>query len=75
MVPADVWAGLTSLSLDANGDTIFRGKQERLSIVFTVDDNTAEDGDDYTVTANQHLITRGDCVRRSVSTYQLEREY
>ena len=59
MVPADVWAGLTSLSLDANGDTIFRGKQERLSIAFTVDDNTAEDGDDYTVTANQHLITRG----------------
>ncbi len=59
MVPADVWAGLTSLSLDANGDTIFRGKQERLSIVFTVDDNTDDDGDTYTVTANQHLIGRG----------------
>ena len=59
MVPADVWAGLTSLSLDANGDTIFRGKQERLSIVFTVDDNTADDGDSYTITANQHLIRRG----------------
>ena len=59
MVPADVWAGLTSLSLDANGDTIFRGKQEHLSIVFTVDDNTADDGDSYIVTANQHLIRRG----------------
>ena len=59
MVPADVWAGLTSLSLDANGDTIFRGKQERLSIVFTVDDNTDDDGDSYIVTANQHLIRRG----------------
>ena len=59
MVPADVWAGLTSLSLDANGDTIFKGKQEHLSIVFTVDDNTADDGDSYIVTANQHLIRRG----------------
>ena len=59
MVPADVWAGLTSLSLDANGDTIFRGKQEHLSIVFTVDDNTDDDGDSYIVTANQHLIRRG----------------
>ena len=59
MGPADVWAGLTSLSLDANGDTIFRGGQERLNIVFTVDENTAEDGDSYTVTANQHLISRG----------------
>ena len=59
MVPADVWAGLTSLSLDANGDTIFKGKQERLSIVFTVDDNTDDDGDTYIVTANQHLIRRG----------------
>ena len=68
MVPADVWAGLTSLSLDANGDTIFRGKQERLSIVFTVDDNTADDGDTYTVTANQHLIRRGTVAAdRSVS--------
>ena len=59
LVPADVWAGLTSLSLDANGDTIFRGGQERLNIAFTVDENTAEDGDSYTVTANQHLIRRG----------------
>ena len=59
MMPADVWAGLTSLSLDANGDTIFRGKQERLRIVFTVDDNTADDGDSYTITANQYLIGRG----------------
>ena len=59
MVPTDVWAGLTSLSLDANGDSVFRGKQERLNIVFTVDDSTADDGDTYTVTANQHLIRRG----------------
>ena len=59
MMPADVWAGLTSLSLDANGDLIFKGDQERLRIVFTVDENTAEDGDSYTVTANQHLIRRG----------------
>ncbi len=59
MVSTDVWAGLTSLSLDAEGDTIFKGGQEQLTIVFTVDDNTAADGDSYTVTANQHLIRRG----------------
>ena len=59
MVPADVWAGLVGLTLDANGDSIFRGRQERLSIVFTVDENTAADGDSYTITANQHFIRRG----------------
>ncbi len=59
MMPADVWAGLTSFSLNANGDSIFRGKQEPLEIVFTVDENTAENGDSYTVTANQYLIKQG----------------
>ena len=59
MMPADVWAGLTSFSLNADGDSIFRGKQEPLEIVFTVDENTAEDGDSYTVTANQYLIKQG----------------
>ena len=59
MVSTDVWAGLTSLSLDAEGDSIFRGAKERLNIVFTVDEETAADGDAYTVTANQHLIRRG----------------
>ena len=59
LVPADVWAGLTSLSLDANGDSIFKGAEEHLTIIFTVDENTADDGDSYTVTANQHLIRRG----------------
>ena len=59
MAPTDVWAGLVGLSLDANGDSIFRGRQERLRIVFTVDDNTAGAGDDYTITANQHFIRRG----------------
>ncbi len=59
MLPANVWAGITSLSLDANGDKVFKGGQEQLNIVFTVDQNTAEGGDTYTVTANQHLIRRG----------------
>ena len=59
MIPTDVWAGLVGLSLDANGDSIFTGRQERLRIVFTVDENTAGDGDDYTITANQHFIRRG----------------
>ena len=59
MVSTDVWAGLTSLSLDAEGDAIFRGEKERLNIAFTVDEDTAAGGDSYTVTANQHLIRRG----------------
>lgn len=59
MASTDVWAGLVGLSLDANGDSIFRGRQERLRIVFTVDDNTAEAGDDYTITANEHFVRRG----------------
>ena len=59
MVPADVWAGLTGLSLDANGDSIFRGEREHLNIIFTVDENTAAAGDSYAVTANQRLIRRG----------------
>ena len=59
MVPADVWAGLTGLSLDAKGDSIFRGEREHLNIIFTVDENTAVAGDSYAVTANQRLIRRG----------------
>ncbi|MDE0427240.1 MAG: Ig-like domain repeat protein [Candidatus Poribacteria bacterium] len=63
LVPADVWAGLTSLSLDAKGDSIFRGEKEHLNIVFSVDNETAVDGDSYTVRANQHLIRRGTIFR------------
>ena len=63
MVPADVWAGLTGLSLDANGDSIFRGEREHLNIIFTVDENTAAAGDSYAVTANQRLIRRGTVFR------------
>ena len=59
MVSTDVWAGLTSLSLDAEGDSIFRGEKEHLNIVFTVDEETAADGDSYTVRADQQLIRRG----------------
>ncbi len=59
LVPADVWAGLTSLSLDAKGDSIFKGEKEHLNIVFSVDDETAVDGDSYSVRANQHLIRQG----------------
>ena len=64
LVPADVWAGLTSLSLDAKGDSIFRGEKEHLNIVFSVDDETAVEGDSYTVRANQHLIRQGTIFRR-----------
>ncbi len=59
IVSTDVWAGLTSLSLDAKGDSIFRGEKEPLNIVFTVDQETGADGDSYTVRADQHLIRRG----------------
>ena len=52
MITPNVWAALTSMSVDASGDFIFRGGSDRLLITFTVDDRTDEDGDPYTVTAN-----------------------
>ncbi len=41
----NAWAGLSSLSVDANGDAIFNGKDdgEKLTITFTTDDIGAED--------------------------------
>ena len=58
-VPTNVWAALTSMSVDASGDTIFRGGGDRLLITFTVDDRTDDDGDPYTVTANVGETSRG----------------
>ena len=58
-MPTNVWAALTSMSVDASGDSIFRGGGDRLLITFTVDDRTDNDGDSYTVTANGGLITQG----------------
>ena len=52
MITPNVWAALTSVSVDASGDKIFRGGSDRLLITFTVDHRTDEDGDPYTVTAN-----------------------
>ena len=43
----NVWAGLTGLSVDADGDSIFRGGLDRLLITFTVDEDAA--GDPYIV--------------------------
>ena len=60
-VPTNVWAALTSMSVDASGDTIFRGGRDRVLITFTVDDRTDDDGDPYTVTAtaDEEGSTRG----------------
>ena len=58
-VPTNVWAALTSMSVDASGDTIFRGGGDRVLITFTVDDRTDDDGDPYTVTANVGETSRG----------------
>ena len=58
-VPTNIWAAVTSISVDASGDTIFRGGSDRLLITFTVDDRTDDDGDPYTVTANEGLIAQG----------------
>ena len=58
-VPTNVWAALTSMSVDASGDTIFRGGRDRVLITFTVDDRTDDDGDPYTVTANVGGTSRG----------------
>ena len=38
-----LWADLISLTVDSNGDTVFRGETDRLLIIFTVDDSDAED--------------------------------
>ncbi|MDE0469903.1 MAG: Ig-like domain-containing protein [Candidatus Poribacteria bacterium] len=67
MITPNVWAALTSMSVDASGDFIFRGGSDRLLITFTVDARTDEDGDPYTVTvippttigAGEALIAQG----------------
>ncbi len=59
MMSPNVWAALTSMSVDASGDNIFRGGSDRLLITFTVDDRTLEEGDSYTVTADGRLIAQG----------------
>ena len=60
MITPNVWAALTSLTVEASGDKIFRGGSDRLLIIFTVDDRTDDDGDPYTVTAeNGGLIAQG----------------
>ena len=59
MIPTNVWAALTSMSVDGSGDLIFRGGSDRLLITFTVDDRTDDDGDPYTVTAGGGLVAQG----------------
>ena len=49
MMTPNVWAALTGLTVDANGDSIFRGGLDRLLITFTVGEDA--DGDPYVVTA------------------------
>ena len=41
-MPTTLWADLISLTVDSNGDTVFRGEVDRLLIIFTVDDSDAE---------------------------------
>ena len=62
-ITPNVWAALTSMSVDASGDEIFRGGSDRLLITFTVDHRTEEDGDRYTVTAG--VTTEGGTVERA----------
>jgi hypothetical protein len=38
VVQPNAWAGLSSLTVDANGDSVFNGEDEKLSITFTTDD-------------------------------------
>ena len=42
-MPTPLWADLISLTVNSNGDTVFRGEVDRLLIIFTVDDSDAED--------------------------------
>ena len=57
-MPTTLWADLVSLTVDSNGDTIFRGEVDRLRIIFTVDDDT-DDRDPYIVEVG-NTVPRGD---------------
>ena len=43
VVQPNAWAGLLSLSVDANGDSVFNGDEEKLTITFTTSDFGDED--------------------------------
>ena len=72
----NAWAGLTGLTVDANGDSIFRGGLDRLLITFSVDEDAS--GDPYVVTAesstgqgdNRQTLNRGVISRGTVSEGQ-----
>ena len=49
MMTPNVWAALNGLTVNADGDSIFRGGLDRLLITFTVDED--DDGAPYVVTA------------------------
>ena len=76
MITPNVWAGLTGLTVDANGDSIFRGGLDRLLITFSVDEDAG--GDPYVVTAesstgqgdNRQTLNRGVISRGTVSEGQ-----
>ncbi len=49
------WAGLLSLSVDANGDSVFNGEEEKLSITFTTD--ALDDNERYEITVDGKEIS------------------
>ncbi|MDE0317427.1 MAG: Ig-like domain-containing protein [Candidatus Poribacteria bacterium] len=54
------WAGLLSLSVDANGDTVFNGEEEKLEITFeTGDDGAVGQTYAYKILANGQTIFTG----------------
>jgi flagellar hook assembly protein FlgD len=56
----NAWAGLLSLSVDANGDNVFNGEEEKLQITFeTGDDGAAGQTYEYKIFANGQEIFKG----------------
>ncbi len=60
VVQPTAWAGLLSLSVDANGDSVFNGEEEKLQISFeTGDDGAAGQTYEYKILANGQTIFTG----------------
>ena len=72
-MPTTLQADLISLTVDSNGDTVFRGETDRLLITFTVDGDS--DGDSYIVDVgnttgsgeNVRFVSRGVISQGTVS--------
>ncbi len=67
------WAGLTNLSVDANGDSVFNGANEKLTITFSTSDFGGENQKyTYEVLVDNHVgyISKGDISKNQTVSLQ-----